>query len=163
MPWTAETTWHYWYPMHLISPEFGFAAFTGVLPTDQADEVVDSGVGDGNHRHRVNFLLSHRQVDVDLLGSRRADVTLKGHKKRKKTLIWFVCVQCLVQCEATKKHSRMVYLAIKFRIFVKGVIELLGTLFQSHWKCRFDPSCPLALLKVPFLKQWGWIVNCEED
>lgn len=65
------------------SPEFGFAAFTGVLPADQADEVVDAGVGDGDDGHGVHFLLSHRQVDVDLLGSRCADVTLRGRKRRR--------------------------------------------------------------------------------
>lgn len=64
-----------------LPPEFGFATLTGVLPTDQANQVVDAGVGDGHHRHGMHFLLSHGQVDVDLLGGRGADVTLKAQRR----------------------------------------------------------------------------------
>jgi len=67
------------------SLEFGLAALARVLPADEADEVVDAGVGDGHHRHRVDLLLSelHREVDVDLLRGRCADVALKWAKRVK--------------------------------------------------------------------------------
>lgn len=63
----------------LGSLEFRFSPLACVLPTDEPDQVVDSGVGDGHHRHGMQLLLSrlHREVNVDLLRSRRANVTLK--------------------------------------------------------------------------------------
>ena len=61
------------------SLEFGLAGLAGVLPADEADEVVHAGVGDGDHRHGVELLLGHLhgQVHVDLLGGRRTDVALE--------------------------------------------------------------------------------------
>lgn len=63
----------------LHSLQFGFSALAGVLPADEADEVVNPSVGDGHHRHGVQLLLSHLhgEVDVYLLGGRRTDVTLQ--------------------------------------------------------------------------------------
>lgn len=45
--------------MCLYSLEFGFSSLACVLPTDEPDEVMDAGVGDGHHCHRMYFLLSH--------------------------------------------------------------------------------------------------------
>lgn len=65
------------------SLEFRLPPLTGVLPTDEPDQVVDPGVGDGHHRHGVQLLLSglHGEVDVYLLGGRGADVTLEGREE----------------------------------------------------------------------------------
>ena len=65
--------------MEVNSLEFGLAGLAGVLPADEADEVVHAGVGDGDHRHGVELLLGHLhgQVHVDLLGGRRTDVALE--------------------------------------------------------------------------------------
>lgn len=41
------------------SLEFGFSSLARVLPTDEPDEVVNAGVGDGHHCHRMHFLLSY--------------------------------------------------------------------------------------------------------
>lgn len=37
--------------MVLFSLEFGLSTLTCVLPTDEPDEVMDAGVGDGHHCH----------------------------------------------------------------------------------------------------------------
>ena len=62
--------------------ELGLTGLSGVLPADQADEVVHAGVGDGDHRHGVELLLGHLhgKVHVDLLGGRRTDVALETDK-----------------------------------------------------------------------------------
>lgn len=69
--------------MLLCSLELGFPPLARVLPTDQPDQVVHAGVGDGHHGHWMQLLLSrlHREVNVYLLCSRRANVTLKTRQK----------------------------------------------------------------------------------
>lgn len=50
--------------------EFRLPSLTGVLPADEANKVVDAGIGDGHHHHGMQFLLGrlHREVDVNLFG-----------------------------------------------------------------------------------------------
>lgn len=66
--------------MCINSLEFRFSSLCGVLPTDEANEVMDAGVGNGHHHHWMDFILSnlHWEVDVDLFGSGRAYVALWG-------------------------------------------------------------------------------------
>lgn len=113
--------------MLLCSLEFGFPPLAGVLPTDEPDQVVHAGVGDGHHGHRMQLLLSrlHRQVNVDLLCSRRADVTLKTRQE----------AQSGAASWRRTDRRGVDYLPVKLGVLVEGVVELLRTLLQAQRKC----------------------------
>lgn len=44
-------------------------------------------------------------------------------------------------------------LAIEFGVFIKGVVELLGTLLQPQGKGGLGARCPRPVFKVPLFKQ----------
>lgn len=57
-----------------------------------------------------------------------------------------------------RSKKRRAHLAIEFGVFIKGVVELLGTLFESQREHGFTARVPLPFLKVLFLKQRAQIL-----
>lgn len=147
----------------LILLEFGFSSLTCVLPTDEADEVMNTGVSDGYHCHRMNFLLSHlhREVDVYLFCSCCANMALEQRWEnfynvwnRPGTLFLFPPFSMNAKKKCGKTH-----LAIKFGVFIEGVVELLWTLLQPKWKGRFSTCCSWSVFKVTFFKPTPQILH----
>lgn len=66
----------------LYSLEFRFPSLTCVLPTNEPNEVVDTGIGNCHYCHWMYLLLSHLhwEVDVYLFCSCCANVALKGEE-----------------------------------------------------------------------------------
>lgn len=71
---------------YLYSLEFRFSSLACVLPTNKPNQVMNTSICDGDHCHRMHFLLSHLhwEVDIYLFRSRCANVTLKG----KNMFVW---------------------------------------------------------------------------
>lgn len=61
--------------------------------------------------------------------------------------------------ENTKCKYGVTHLAIKFGVFIEGVVELLGTLLQAQGQRGFATGCPRPVFKVPFFKQGPQILR----
>lgn len=63
----------------------------------------------------------------------------------------------------TRTECGIIHLAIKFGVFIEGVVELLGTLLQSQWKGGLGTCCPRPVFKVPFFKQGPQILHWMQN
>ena len=61
------------------------------------------------------------------------------------------------------KWTGIIYLAIKFGVFIEGVVELLGTLLQSQWKGGLGTCFLRPVFKVPFFKQGPQILHWMQN